>query len=939
MNYKTVLLSFALGLFVNLFFFEFIVAQELSPDIHNIKIKLEFGHNAVQRTLQSVSFGSASPNLSVSTPVGNTIESDDSVGIESHLQCGAGDVDGLIIDVGWSKPSEPLRNVPRTYMWKFLFENGLPGQVARLSEDPWKQPDAPILTVQLNKDGTRGFSLGLEQLLAHGAMWLPEHDIFITIADKPLTFEQHLAALDGQRTLDRIKEEPDASLEQFKSLWTDFGNPLVKDPSWEKWQTKWMETLGHLTVTTSAHGSIYKYAVDRWGNVRPDFASPHKFKLDMTWQDCQWEGQKIMNGLPVIITNLEKNGQFCEIEQFVSPLGKIDASIQGYIPGVMLTKVNVSGKQGAINFTIIISNEDNNSETKLEKIDNNNWILAEKQSGNILLMLETESGLTVEADVIGTSDERQQQVSLTISGELKKAKSREFIIKLPSPVVPPSQLSQLEGLDYSSTKNSVINYWNNWLSQGAQFNVPEEKVNHLFRANLWHALVLPRHTIGKDNKPHMDIPYANTAYGQQDADWPINQAVYVDYMIYGLRGYETVAEDEISAMFKTQQQPDGRIGGFANWGVYSPGHLYAIAQNYLLSHNKEKFERLLPNSMELLDWCLLQLAKANIGSNKSGLIVAPLNDLTISEREWAFTQAYFYGGLELFSKALSVYGHPRADEVNEVAAKMKKDIEKAFALASVTSPVVQLADGTWNNYVPSDAMTPRRLIDQWYPTDVDTGPLHLPRLGAIGASSWLTTAMLHDHEDNLFLYNQGAANEPVYLPQANVYLLRDEPGAVIRSFYSMMACAFSHNQLTSIEHRWGHPIYYSPPSTDGAWFEIYRKMLLNELGYDTLFIGQAIPRNWLKNGKIVEVKNAPSYFGPVSFTIHGENHNDEITANLELSDRNSPKELLVRLRHPESKVIRSVVVNGKPWTNYDVKKEYIRIPNPTEGKFVITAKY
>jgi hypothetical protein len=437
----------------------------------------------------------------------------------------------------------------------------------------------------------------------------------------------------------------------------------------------------------------------------------------------------------------------------------------------------------------------------------------------------------------------------------------------------------------------------------------------------------------------MDLPYANTAYGQQNADWPINQAVYVDYMIYGLRGYNDVAENEFAAMFKSQQQPDGKIGGFANWGVYSPGFLYAIAQNYLLSQNREQFARLLPNSLKTLDWCLLQIAKANIGTEKSGLILAPLNDLSNSEREWAFTQAYFSGGLEIFGRALSVYAHPRANEVNQAAQKIKKDVTTSFARASVQSPVVQLADGTWNNYVPTDALTPRRLLDQWYPSDVDTGPLHLPRLGAIDATNWLTAAMLHDHEDNLFLNNNGAANEPVYVPQGTIYLLRDEPNAAIRSFFSMMSCAFSHNQLTPLEHRWAHPIYYSPPSTDGAWFELYRKMLINEFGMDTLFIGQAIPRVWLEKGKKVEVENAPTYFGPVTFAIEGVNDNNQITASLEISSRSIPKEILMRFRHPESAKISSVVVNNKPWNDYNPEKEYIRIPDPVEKKYIISAKY
>lgn len=929
---------FVTGLFVHLLFVQLIAAQQPESDLQFLKLRIEFGHTSDQKSLRYVKFKENSPGLVVDIPIGDDLENDDYVSEESFLNSGSGDIDALIVDLKWPLPTNKLREIgtPHTNMWKYLLESGSPGQIKRLSEDPWKQPDAPILTVQLNKEATKGYSVGLKQLLSHKAMWLPEHDVFITLADNPESFEQHLSSLDGVRTLDRIKNEPDASLAQFRNLWTDFGNPNIFDSSWHDWQTKWMGTVGHLIVTTAAHGSIYKFAIDRWGNVRPDFASPHKFSLDLIWKDSQWVEQKIINGLPVVVTNLENNGQHCEIEQFASPVGDPDAAVHGYIPGVMFSRIKISGKNGPVNFIINFKNEEKDGQVDFIKSDEHRWYVADKLTGNILLMLENQDNLEVKHSV--KSLQNTQQLVLEISGELKNGRSEELIIKLPSPAVHPSQLAKLEELEFGDSKNKVVKYWEDWLKRGARFHVPEEAVNDLFRANLWHSLVLPRHII-KNSDPHMDLPYSNIAYGQQNADWPINQAVYVDYMIYGLRGYDKVAEDEFTAMFKSQQQPDGQIGGFANWGVYSPGFLYAIAQNYLLTHNKEQFERLLPNSLKTLDWCLLQIARANIGMDKSGLILAPLNDLSNLEREWAFTQAYFVGGLELFGRALSVYGHRRADEVLEVASKLTKDVTEAFARASVKSPVVQLADGTWMNYVPTDALTPRRLLDQWYPSDVDTGPLHLSRLGAIDASGWLTSAMLNDHEDNLFLKNLGAADEPVYVPQANIYLLRDEPKAVIRSFYSMMSCAFSHQQLTPLEHRWAHPIYYSPPSTDGAWFEIYRKMLLNEFGTDTLFIGQAIPRAWLEEGKKVEVENAPTYFGLVSFTIDGVDSKNQITASLKISNRNLPKELLVRFRHPNSAKIRSVVVNGKSWKNFDPDKEYIRIPKPFEGKYIISAKY
>jgi len=65
---------------------------------------------------------------------------------------------------------------------------------------------------------------------------------------------------------------------------------------------------------------------------------------------------------------------------------------------------------------------------------------------------------------------------------------------------------------------------------------------------------------------------------------------------------------------------------------------------------------------------------------------------------------------------------------------------------------------------PCDALTPRRLMETWYPTDVDTGALHLSRLKALEPSGALTTYMLNDHEDNLFFRGWGMANEPVYNP-------------------------------------------------------------------------------------------------------------------------------------------------------------------------------
>lgn len=914
---------------------EQLLAQDRNNNRQTLNLKMSFGLKGPIQKDRKIELSASVPGMEIAKMTGIGLESDDEMDGGLSLTYGAGDIDELVSKISWEKPTlDSLKIYDRAHMWEYLMEHGSPGQVERLSKDRWNIPDAPILAVRLNKEGTEGFSFSMDQLLENGAMWLPEQDIYITNADRPIDFDIHLTSLEGTRILEAVNMQPDATFGQFKSVWKDLGNPLVYDPPWE---TKYMGTTGQITLTVAAHGSIYKFAVDRWGKVRPDFASPHRFRMDPIWEGSQWKSQSIENGLPILITDLEKNGRSMEMVQFAAPLGDIDAAIRGYIPSVFFTKVKISGKSGAITYKVGLADEIKAREMGLKKT-HGNWKVFDKRTGDILFQVETEDSFKVQMES-DPSFEKGPKVNLIITGNLKEGRPTEVLMKLPSPSIRSSQEAKLDAIDFTSAKNKTVAYWNHWIDQGAQFKVPEKEVNELFRANLWHALTLPRHTIGSKGEDHMDLPYANTAYGQENSDWPINQGVYVDYMIYGLRGYDEVALDEIKAMFQTQQQVDGRIGGFANWGVYSPGHLYTIAQNYLLSGNREGFEQVLPNAIKTLDWCLGQIAASNAKENSNGLIIGALNDLSIAEKEWAFTQAYYVAGLELFGRALARYNHPRAEEVKKASATMRNDVVNQFARSSVKSPIVQLADGTWINYVPTDALTPRRLMDQWYPTDVDTGPLHLSRLGVLDPYSWLTTAMLNDHEDNLFLNNNGAANEPIYVQQANTYLLRDEPKAVIRSFYSLMACGFSQGQYTPIEHRWAHPQYYGPPSTDGAWFEIYRKMLLNEIGEDTLMIGQAIPRTWLENGKQISVKDAPTYFGPVTFAIEGQNANHEIVAEIKLSNRNLPKELLVRFRHPKERPIRSVTVNGKKWSDFDVQKEYIRIPAPEAGSYTISATY
>ena len=241
--------------------------------------------------------------------------------------------------------------------------------------------------------------------------------------------------------------------------------------------------------------------------------------------------------------------------------------------------------------------------------------------------------------------------------------------------------------------------------------------------------------------------------------------------------------------------------------------------------------------------------------------------------------------------------------------------------------------------MPCETNTFQRTLEDWYPADVDTGPVHLLRLKVVAANSDLANWLLNDHEDNLFVKGWGIANEPVYNQHATAYLLRDDPKAVIRTFYSYMASAFSHSALEPVEHRFTHGQYFGPPSTDGAWFELYRNMLVMERDDNSLLLAGFTPRRWLEDGQRIEVLRAPTRFGLLSMIVHSEAAANKIEAEIQMPDRIRPASLLIRLRHPTGAPIRGVQVNGRPWTNFDASKEWVRVDAPGEKRYTIVANY
>ncbi len=864
-------------------------------------------------------------------------------------RAGRGDIDGVEFTLRYAPGQiKTIKNLHS--IWSDLIARSDVETVRRLKQDPAYRPDSRKLIVQMDEASTRGFSVTVDQMLERKVFWIPSLGVYLTAGDAPISFTDHLRELDpykGKRILEQVRREPEATYEQYAARWEDMGCPT--------YENRHMIQPGHI-VGITWDSALYKFGIDRGAGLWNDYGNPDRFRFWFDFGDLakgiqeSWKSQRLADGLPVVTTIIEQQDVRYEVEQYAYPLHGPPDERRGDIPMVLLQKVkvtNLRSRDVTLSVNMHHRRQFDSADTgEMAYRSKGDTFIFEENIGRRILFAVAGSGLQVSSYITEQDPERPNDKSLThwrqfdtvLTFMLSADAGKEFIVKLPSSMVLPEDQDKLIRLDYDACRRDTLKFWSDYVSRGAQFRVPEKVVNDLFRANLWHALRLPRRHGGGEQGVKIDLPYSNFAYDQRGTPWPVNQAVYVDYMIYGLRGYDDIAAEELLAIYSNNQQADGRVAGYANWGVYTPSMIYAAAKNFRLSGNRNQFERLLPYTLKALDWCLGQIRNPGNETRAAGLIRSPLNDLT-GEGTWAFTQAYVYAALGTLGKALETIGHSRAQECLEAAESFRESVQRAFAAASVRSPLVQLRDRTWTPYVPCEAARSGRLFEQWYPTDVDTGATHLLRLRALPADGALADCLLNDHEDNLYLHGWGMANEPVYNPQATAYLLRDEPEAVIRAFYSYMACAFSHSMLEPVEHRWGWGQYFGPPSTDGAWFELYRHMLIHELDDGTLLLLQATPRQWLEDGKRIEVEAAPTYYGRLSMSVESKAASGQLAAHIEMPQRSRPGRLLVRFRHPQDKTIRAVRVNGESWTNYDTQKEWIVIPEPRQELYTIIVRY
>ncbi|MCX6359424.1 MAG: hypothetical protein NT029_06455 [Armatimonadetes bacterium] len=419
--------------------------------------------------------------------------------------------------------------------------------------------------------------------------------------------------------------------------------------------------------------------------------------------------------------------------------------------------------------------------------------------------------------------------------------------------------------------------------------------------------------------------------------------------------------------------------GYSHDGTHaSTGRLlYSIAERCLMLDDREWFLRHEARLTAAADWILRQRADyMKQVPNRARLFAAGLlppcmlGDYAIPSCDWHWyyvDNALAVQGIQRFADALARFGRPASRTYLKEAAAFRKDVLRAAAEDAILSPVRRGRDGAYHTYLPRMAyargMTGPELGAPQFPdTDMWMGALPLaeplavmdasdPRV--VGTSDIMEdmgtspAAVKAAEEARRF---RGLATEDAWfwhsysiLPKAshtaNAYLLQDDVPSFLRYWMNQYAAMVgADGKLWEHAHLGGYDVCASPDNGTAGWFlENFRNALVMEEG-EALWIARGTPRAWLEAGRRIAVADAPTVFGPLSYTIEAGPSANSIRASLKLPQRTPGASVTLRLRHPKAAPMRSVTVNGKRWTRFDPKREIIRLPF-LKGETEVVAEY
>ncbi len=499
----------------------------------------------------------------------------------------------------------------------------------------------------------------------------------------------------------------------------------------------------------------------------------------------------------------------------------------------------------------------------------------------------------------------KQPDGIGMRGKLAAGQSARLVVYLPAWPVPPAEYAVLSNAGRWSRQ--IERFWNELFAPAMQIDVPDPLLNNVIRASQVHCLLAAR----------------NEERGRRVAPW-------IASMVYG--PLESESQAVIRGMDMCGQTDFARRGlefflkryngqGFLTTGYTLVGtgeNLWTLAEHQARCGDRAWFGQVAPQLVRACQWIVAQRAKTKRrdadGHKVPEYGLMPPGVTADWERYGyrLFNDAQYCHGLEMAAHELAAIGDPAAPALLADAQQYRADLLRAYRWTQARCPVVALGNGVWVPNHPAmldifgniEEMVPAEDGNRSWCYSVEIGTHHMAANGLLDPNSAEVARMMDYLEDHQFLragwfdyseeqnrrdvFNLGgfAKVQPYYARNAEVYALRDEVKPFLRSYFNTVSTVLNDEVLSLWEHFHNNGAWNKTHET--GWFLCQTATLFAMDRGDELWLAPMISNRWLEDGQRVEVRNAPTRFGPTSYSIVSSAAGGHIDAVVEPPTRVAP---------------------------------------------------
>jgi hypothetical protein len=674
------------------------------------------------------------------------------------------------------------------------------------------------------------------------------------------------------------------------------------------------DRLGSTGVQPLAMNTAIEFLVgpkaEAFGRVRQKFSSIHYEK----------------GYLPIVTATYELDGiRYTETALAYKPKGETEGWDVAYVQ-----------------FEITNTSKARRPATFAERIVLNDGGKVHYTSGRVL----DERNATVLVDSDSTARLDEARPAIVHQLDLAPGETKRICLKIPYVPDAKGLARAASEKDFIAAHNSVREFWEGLLAKAANIEVPEKRVNDVWRALLLQNFVLvdgPKFTYGSG------LRYNDSTYPQENGF-----ATHV-FAMYGFKDYADALQPWFVGMSVTRE------GAGRKYQNRRAMVLHHLLENYRLTGKTDLFDRFKDDYFRVADeiisdrhstmtevkgdkplyWGLLPPDKPGADVQASTQVVYVLgHNITNCQ------------GLQDFGRFLVVTGFDkqRGERYMREASEFRETLMSAMKRAAIRIPgrppfidLQTLLFRQTPDYGPEpyDDLALGRLQGSYSHLWLDM-ELHYNFFNPDDeVAEWLADYTQQRNGFVLGLTRARTLNTLEFGHVNNVYeggydnyrLRRGQIDEFLLGFYSRLAFGMSRNVYVSAE---GVPFiryntvdggyvgadYSLPNSASNAdtLLMLRNALVLEELKDNVetgkLFLMKAAPRPWFEPGKRIRVQRLSTYFGDISYTVESLSKDKVIRADID-PPSGAWKTLELSFRRPGAAPIRQVKLNGTPHAGFD----------------------